>query len=197
MADPSHADGPGEPRAVTIASHSATATKHATEQSIDPWNVSAGQDEQGNALSFDYVAISKKWNTSLIDDALLQRFEKLTGHKPHRWLRRGLFFSHRDLEKILDAYEKGETFLLYTGRGPSGGSMHIGHTIPFEFTKWLQDVFDMPLVIMLTDDEKFLFKENLTVEECLKVGRCDLGEKAVSSGTNVLPSSQTRMLATY
>jgi len=46
--------------------------------------------------------------------------------------------------------------------------MHIGHTIPFEFTKWLQDVFDMPLVIMLTDDEKFLFKENLTVEDTIK-----------------------------
>lgn len=46
--------------------------------------------------------------------------------------------------------------------------MHIGHTIPFEFTKWLQDVFDVPLVIMLTDDEKFLFKDKLTVEETMK-----------------------------
>jgi len=68
----------------------------------------------------------------------------------------------------LTHYEKGERFLIYTGRGPSSDSMHIGHTIPFEFTKWLQDVFDMPLVIMLTDDEKFLFKENLSVEETTK-----------------------------
>ena len=106
-----------------------------------------------------------KWNTSLIDYSLLDRFERLTGHKPHRWLRRGLFFSHRDFDRILDTYERGERFLIYTGRGPSSDSMHIGHTIPFEFTKWLQDVFDMPLVIMLTDDEKFLFKESLSVEE--------------------------------
>jgi tryptophanyl-tRNA synthetase len=34
--------------------------------------------------------------------------------------------------------------------------MHIGHTIPFEFTKWLQEVFDVPCVIMLTDDEKVM-----------------------------------------
>lgn len=40
--------------------------------------------------------------------------------------------------------------------------MRIGHTIPFEFTRWLQDVFDVPLVIMMTDDEKFLFKKKLT-----------------------------------
>jgi len=140
----------------------------AVEQHIDPWSVSAAVDEQGNTLSFDYEAISKKWSTSLIDQALLDRFERLTGHKPHRWLRRGLFFSHREFNLILDRYEKGQPFFLYTGRGPSSGSMHIGHTIPFAFTKWLQDVFDVPLVIMLTDDEKFLFKENITVEDAKK-----------------------------
>ena len=30
--------------------------------------------------------------------------------------------------------------------------------------RWLQDTFDVPLVIQLTDDEKFLWKD-LTVEE--------------------------------
>ncbi len=33
--------------------------------------------------------------------------------------------------------------------------------------RWLQDVFDVPLVIQLTDDEKFLFKD-LTLEQCHK-----------------------------
>ena len=45
-------------------------------------------------------------------------------------------------------------------------ALHLGHTIPFHFTKWLQDVFDCPLVIQLTDDEKFLFKSDLKLEEC-------------------------------
>lgn len=31
--------------------------------------------------------------------------------------------------------------------------------------RWLQDVFDIPLVIQLTDDEKYLWKD-LTLEEC-------------------------------
>jgi tryptophanyl-tRNA synthetase len=43
--------------------------------------------------------------------------------------------------------------------------MHLGHLVPFIFCKWLQDVFDVPLVIQLTDDEKFLFKD-LTLEQC-------------------------------
>lgn len=112
----------------------------------------------------------RKWSTSLIDEALLERFEKVTGHKPHRWLRRGLFFSHRDFDRILTRYERGEPFFLYTGRGPSSGSLHLGHTIPLQFTKWLQDVFDVPLVFMLTDDEKALFRDGLAFEDTLQFG---------------------------
>jgi tryptophanyl-tRNA synthetase len=36
--------------------------------------------------------------------------------------------------------------------------MHLGHLIPFLFTKYLQDAFGVPLVIQMTDDEKFIFK---------------------------------------
>jgi tryptophanyl-tRNA synthetase len=36
--------------------------------------------------------------------------------------------------------------------------MHLGHLVPFLMTKWLQDAFDVPLVIQMTDDEKFLWK---------------------------------------
>jgi hypothetical protein len=105
---------------------------HSTPKFLIPWR------------SHSLMA-NRKWATKLIDDDLLQRFERLTGHKPHRWLRRGLFFSHRDFDKILDKYEAGEPFFLYTGRGPSSDALHLGHTVPFSFTKWLQDVFDVPL----------------------------------------------------
>ena len=33
--------------------------KGAVEQEINPWDVQAGTDENGNSLAFDYVAISK------------------------------------------------------------------------------------------------------------------------------------------
>ncbi|OOF94230.1 hypothetical protein ASPCADRAFT_208755 [Aspergillus carbonarius ITEM 5010] len=139
----------------------------AQEQDINPWSVEGGRDENGEVVAINYEAICRKWNTSVIDDKLLERFEKVTGHKPHRWLRRGLFFSHRDFDRILTLYERGEPFFLYTGRGPSTGSLHLGHTIPLQFTKWLQDVFDVPLVFMLTDDEKALFKDTVSFEDAL------------------------------
>lgn len=41
----------------------------------------------------------------------------------------------RDFNEILDAYEKGEKFYLYTGRGPSSEALHLGHLVPFMFTK--------------------------------------------------------------
>jgi len=39
------------------------------------------------------------------------------------------------------------------------------------FTKWLQESFNVPLVIQLTDDEKFLFKPELKIEECQKYAK--------------------------
>lgn len=43
--------------------------------------------------------------------------------------------SFRDMHQILDAYENKKPFYLYTGRGPSSEAMHVGHLIPFIFTK--------------------------------------------------------------
>lgn len=129
------------------------------EDFVDPWNV-VSKSQTG----IDYDKLIKRFGSSKIDEALIQRIEKVTGKQAHPLLRRGTFFSHRDMNLILDRYEQKKPFFLYTGRGPSSEAMHLGHLIPFIFTKWLQDAFDVPLVVQLTDDEKFLWKD-LTVEE--------------------------------
>lgn len=141
--------------------------KKSVEQKVTPWDVE-GAVVDGKTVEIDYDRLIKDFGTKKITPELLARFEQVTGHRPHRFLRRGLFFSERDLGRILDRVEQGKPFFLYTGRGPSSGSMHLGHAIPFAFTKWLQDVFDVPLVIMLTDDEKFLFKQSLTIDDVKK-----------------------------
>lgn len=134
------------------------------EQTVTPWDVQ-GAVVDGVDVAIDYNKLVAQFGTRKIDGPLLERFERVTGRRPHVFLRRGLFFSHRDLELILARFEEGKPFFLYTGRGPSSDSMHIGHLIPFLFTKWLQDVFGVPLVIELTDDEKYLFsKTGLTYE---------------------------------
>jgi len=111
----------------------------------------------------DYTKLVNQFGSTLIDDPLMQRIKAHTVGKGkmaklHRFLRRGIYFSHRDMNALLDCIEKGQKMYLYTGRGPSSSSMHIGHLIPFLFTKWLQDAFNVPLVVQMTDDEKFLFK---------------------------------------
>ena len=126
---------------------------------VDPWKV-----ESKSAKGVDYDKLIKRFGSSKIDEELISRFEKVTGKPVHHLLKRGIFFSHRDLHTILTKHEKKEPFFLYTGRGPSSEAMHLGHLIPFIFTKWLQDTFDVPLIIQLTDDEKFLWKD-LTIEE--------------------------------
>ncbi|KAF3922425.1 hypothetical protein AA313_de0205306 [Arthrobotrys entomopaga] len=124
------------------ATENAGVTSNA-EQNIDPWNVQ-GAVVDGKIQAIDYDKLIQQFGTRKISPELLAKFERVTGHKPHRFLRRGYFFSHRDLESILDRYEQGKPFFLYTGRGPSSD------------------------IIMLTDDEKFLFKQELKIPDVKK-----------------------------
>jgi tryptophanyl-tRNA synthetase len=116
----------------------------------------------------DYDKLVKEFGCSLISADLISKFEKITGHKAHILLRRGMFFTHRDLDFILDQYSQAKPFFIYTGRGPSSTSLHLGHIVPFIFTKYLQDVFDVPVVIQITDDEKFLYSPTLALETSRK-----------------------------
>jgi len=88
------------------------------------------------------------------------------------------YFRSQDLDLLVNEYDEGKPCYLYTGRGPSGG-MHLGHLVPFMFTRFLQQgwlvsvilkyaivliqlyllAFDVPVVIQLTDDEKFLHRD--------------------------------------
>ncbi|KAG8036920.1 hypothetical protein G9C98_004242 [Cotesia typhae] len=133
------------------------------EDVVTPWTV-----ESTSETGIDYDKLIKRFGSSKVDQELLDRFEKITGKPSHHFLRRGIFFSHRDMHTVLNLYEQGKPFYLYTGRGPSSDAMHVGHMIPFVFCKWLQEVFDVPLVIQLTDDEKSIWK-NLKVEDAIKL----------------------------
>jgi tryptophanyl-tRNA synthetase len=115
----------------------------------------------------DYSRLIREFGISKIDVKLLEKIKKHTGEL-HFMLKRGIFFAHRDMDWLLEQYEKGNKFFLYTGRGPSG-KVHLGHLFPWIFTKWLQDKFGVELWFQMTDDEKFLFKDNLSLEETNKI----------------------------
>ncbi len=124
---------------------------------VTPWVVK-GQ--------LDYAKLVEQFGTTPISKEILERFKKITG-EIHPFLRRGIFYSHRDLDWILDRYEAGEEFFLYTGRGPTG-NVHLGHLIPWIFTKYLQDKFGAELYFQFTDDERFLYSPKETLENTKK-----------------------------
>lgn len=115
---------------------------------VDPYKVEG---------SVDYDRLIAEFGLHKIDKKLLGRLENIAGEL-HPMLRRGIFFADRDLKWILDEYEKGNRFFLYTGCGPSG-PIHLGHALVWYFTKWLQDKFGVELYFQFTDDEKFLYKD--------------------------------------
>jgi len=121
---------------------------------VTPWRVEG---------DIDYDKLVRQFGTEKISQALLDKIRGMAG-EDHFMLRRGVFFSHRDLGRVLDEYGKGNRFFLYTGRGPSGHT-HIGHLVPWVFAKWLQDKFDVNMYFQLTDDEKFFSKQGLTLKE--------------------------------
>jgi tryptophanyl-tRNA synthetase len=129
------------------------------EMVVTPWEVRG---------KVDYERLIREFGTQPLTEELLQKMAKYTGGL-HLQLRRGLFFSHRDLDVVLDLYEKGIKFVLYTGRGPSG-PVHIGHLVPWIFTKHLQDRFDTRLYFQMTDDEKFVVDDGRKLSETTKMG---------------------------
>src|SRR3989344_2344559 len=127
------------------------------EQQVTPWKA------QG---TIDYELLIKEFGIEKISDKTLARIKKHT-KELHFMLRRKVFFAGRDLDFLLDEYEKGNKFFLYTGRAPSGNTT-LGHLLPWMLTKWLQDVFDVELWFQLDDEEKVLFKKEITFADTEK-----------------------------
>jgi tryptophanyl-tRNA synthetase len=124
---------------------------------VTPWEVKG---------KVDYERLIREFGTQPLTDALLKKIAEHTG-KLHVQLQRRLFFSHRDLDTVLELYEKGKKFVLYTGRGPSG-PVHIGHLVPWIFTRHLQEKFGTRLYFQMTDDEKFLIDDEATLPQTRK-----------------------------
>lgn len=136
--------------------------------------VSAFKIQAASDKGIDYAKLIEKFGCTALTDDLRAKILKLTGEQPHRLIRRGIFFCHRDLDVILNRYEQGKLFYLYTGRGPSAEALHLGHAIPFIMTRYMQQAFDVPLVIQVTDDEKYMYRPELELEKVIKMGMSNI-----------------------
>ncbi|MDE1768672.1 MAG: tryptophan--tRNA ligase [Candidatus Micrarchaeota archaeon] len=121
----------------------------------------------------DYQDLITKFGIRPIDEELKARIKK-DANDIHFMIRRGIYFAHRDMPWLLDQYEKGNKFYVYTGIAPSGG-MTIAHLIPFVMSQWLQEKFDAEVYIQIPDEEKYLAKRdtNLTLEKAHELAYAD------------------------
>lgn len=131
-------------------------TEEKDEMVVTPWEVSG---------EINYDRLIEQFGVQRMTQGLAERIAEHAGSM-HVQLRRGVYLSHRDLDWWLDEYEKGHKVGLYTGRGPSG-HVHLGHLLPWFFCKYLQDAFDADLYFQMTDDEKFLHRDELSLEQTL------------------------------
>jgi tryptophanyl-tRNA synthetase len=126
------------------------------EMVVTAWEVSG---------EIDYDKLIEQFGVQPMTTSIADRIASHAGYM-HLQLRRGIYISHRDTDWWLDEYEKGNKVGLYTGRGPSG-HVHLGHLMPWFFCKYLQDAFDADLYFQMTDDEKFLHRRELSLNETI------------------------------
>ncbi len=124
------------------------------EPKVTPWEVEG---------LVDYDKLIEVFGVKRIGEREIELTRKVTG-EVHYMLRRRVFYAHRDYDIFLEEYLEGKPLALYTGRGPSG-PVHIGHMLPWIFTKWLQDRLRLELYFQVTDDEKFWYRRNLSLEQ--------------------------------
>jgi tryptophanyl-tRNA synthetase len=103
--------------------------------------------------AIDYDRLRQMFGTEEVTEPLLERLGRLARAPLHPLLARGIYYSHRDLGSLLDRYERGERFFLYSGRGPSG-PLHLAHLMQFEICRWFQAHFGAEMYVQITDDEK-------------------------------------------
>lgn len=108
----------------------------------------------------DYAKTVKEFGAQFIDDKITKMF-------PHPLIKKKYFYAHRNFDRILEDNQKGKKFSIVSGRGVSE-NMHLGHLICYKFIADMQKEFGCHVFIPFSDDEKFLYKQNLAFEEVQK-----------------------------
>ncbi|KAI5180552.1 tryptophanyl-tRNA synthetase [Nematocida sp. AWRm80] len=130
------------------------------ENTITPWEVNKDNLEE----EINYNKVIEQFGCEVFTKEMANKYGL-----DNILFRRGLVFAHRDFIKSIEYAKSGGSIYLYSGRGPSSNSMHLGHAIPFLLCKYLQDKLQCNLVIQMTDDEKFIWK-NISLDESIRFG---------------------------
>lgn len=118
-------------------------TADADEFTVTPYDVDG---------DVDYAKLLERFGADPLTDEQIDRLPD------HPAIRRGTFYAGRDVDRYLEAADSGGPHAIVTGRGPSG-PMHLGHVLPFYLAKRFQRETGATVYVPLSDDEKYLAKE--------------------------------------
>jgi len=104
-------------------------------------------DPFGTTLITDYSRLFEEFGLQRIDEKILERIKN-----PSRYLRRGITFAHRDFDKFLDAFERGEKIAVISGIKPSN-EFHLGSKMTAEEMIYYQKEFKAKVFYCIADLE--------------------------------------------
>jgi len=111
----------------------------------------------------EYKIITDEYKT--ITDEQLDELSVSTGKPIHFLLKRKIISSHCDFDVILKLYKEKIPFYLYIGHTPLCEKLNLNHYISFKILKYLQEIFNVFVVIQINDDENFLSSDT-SLETC-------------------------------
>ncbi len=106
---------------------------------IDPWSSTTYQD---------YARLRDEFGIEEFTEDLWKDLPH-----PHKLLRRGIVFGHRDFQRIHDAVKKKKKWAILTGLMPSG-RMHLGHKMVIDEVIYYQNI-GAEIFIAVADIEAF------------------------------------------
>ena len=115
---------------------------------IDPWSSETYQD---------YARLRDEFGIEEFSEDLWSELPN-----PHKLVRRGVVFGHRDFELIRDSVKNGKPWAVLTGLMPSG-KMHLGHKMVIDEVIYYQSL-GADIFIAVADIESFATR-GYTLEE--------------------------------
>jgi len=99
----------------------------------------------------DYKEVIRQFGVQEMTRDLVARMKE-----KNRLFERGLIFAHRGFERILEAEEKGEEYVILTGMMPSG-RFHFGHKLIADLMAWYYRR-GVKVVIPISDIEAYVIR---------------------------------------
>jgi len=126
---------------------------------LDPW---------GTSHVKDYDELMRQFGIEPLTNELAERLPR-----QHRLVRRGVIFGHRDLQRIIEAIERGEEYAVITGIKPSG-EYHLGAKLTAEEFIYFQSLSPKAFAFFAIADLEAYADNRLPLEESYRIAISNL-----------------------